>query len=160
MPAMTSPEGELQPVRPLPARGLLRVRVRYCECDAMGVAHHASYAPWFEAARTEMLREGGVTYRQMEASGVFLVVTGLEIRYRRPGRYDDVLEVACRVTGGGRVRLEHEYEVRVAEREGADLEALRGAGDDLLATGRTTLVCVGADVRARPLPDWLVPPGP
>lgn len=149
---------DFQPARPVPTAGSTRLRVRYCECDPMGVVHHASFVPWLEQARTEVLREGGVSYRQLEAAGVFLVVASLELKYRRPGRYDDLLDIHCRVTGGGRVKLEHEYEIRVLERGGADVDALRAAGDDLLLTGRTTLVCVGSDMKVRSLPEWLMPP--
>ena len=105
-----------------------------------------------------MLRVGGVTYAQLESSGVYLVVAGMELRYRRPGRYDDLVEVECVVAGGSRVKLRHTYGVRVVERAGADLEALRSAGDDLLVEGSTTLVCVDAQVRVRPLPEWLMAP--
>jgi len=149
-------ESDLRPSRPLPREGATRLRVRYCECDPFGVDHHASYVAWLEIARTEMLREGGVTYGQMEAAGVFLVIAGLEIKYRRPGRYDDLLDVHCRVTGGSKVKLEHEYEVRLVERVAADVERLREAGEDVLIVAKTTLVCVGADVKVRGLPEWMV----
>ncbi|MFO0084137.1 MAG: acyl-CoA thioesterase, partial [Phycisphaerales bacterium] len=52
----------------------VRVRVRYCECDPMNVAHHAAFIPWLELARTELLRTSGVSYAHLEAAGVFLVV--------------------------------------------------------------------------------------
>lgn len=132
-----------------------RVRVRYCECDPMGVAHHAAYIPWLEAARTEILRDAGVSYAELEAAGVFLVVTRLEVRYRRAGRYDDLLEVRTQVTRGGRVKIEHQYEVAVVERVGADAAALTNSGDDVLATASTTLACVDRDGKVRALPDWL-----
>ena len=48
------------------------IRVRYCECDPMGVVHHANYAIWFEMGRTEMLRSQGGNYRDLEAAGRFL----------------------------------------------------------------------------------------
>ncbi|MCA9288442.1 MAG: acyl-CoA thioesterase [Phycisphaerales bacterium] len=149
---------ELRPTTPLPTSGVTPIRVRYCECDPMGVAHHAAFIPWLEIARTELLRVGGITYKQLEAAGMFLVVASLDIRYRRPGRYDDLLGVSCRVSGGSRVKLEHEYEVRVTERVGDDPERLRASGDDLLATARTTLVCVGAGMGVRALPEWLAAP--
>ena len=70
------------------------MRVRYCECDPMGVAHHSACVAWFEMGRTELLRGTGITYRAMEEAGMLLVVTKLEIRYKLPGRYDDELVVA------------------------------------------------------------------
>lgn len=137
-----------------------RVRVRYCECDPMGVAHHAAYIPWFEEARTELLRTSGVSYGQLEAAGVFLAVVRLEAAYRRPARYDDMVEVRVAVRGGSRVKILHEYEVRLVARPGladAALADLRHAGDDLLATASTTLACIDAEGRPRALPDWLAP---
>ncbi len=71
----------------------MTVRVRYAECDPQNVVHHASYPVWLEMARTELLREQGVVYRELEASGVMFVVARLSVRYRRPARYDDTLTV-------------------------------------------------------------------
>lgn len=135
--------------------GTVQVRVRYGECDPMGVAHHAAYAPWFELARTELLRDSGVSYADLEASGVFLVVTRLEIRYRRPIRYDDVIEVRTRVVGVSRTRLEHEYELWIVERvrSGKAEEVPEFAA----AVASTTLACVGPDGRVRELPAWMRP---
>ncbi|MDX2146778.1 MAG: acyl-CoA thioesterase [Planctomycetota bacterium] len=107
---MTTPH-ELLPQLPIPVSGACRVRVRYCECDPMGVAHHAAYIPWLEIARTEVLRESGVSYAQLEAAGVLLVVVKLEVRYRAPIRYDDMIEIRTRVAGTSRVKIEHEYEL-------------------------------------------------
>ena len=116
------------------------VRVRYPECDPMGVAHHAAYPVWLEIARTEMLRAAGHAYRDLEAAGIFLVIAKMELRYRRPARYDDVLAVECVTDGnpdGPSTRLAHRYRIC--------------RGDDLLATASTLLVSVDADGRMRPL---------
>ena len=136
------------PTAAVPTEGASRIRVRYCECDPMGVAHHASYIPWLEIARTELLRGTGVTYAQLEKAGVFLVIVRLDVRYRRPVRYDDVVEVRARISGGSRIKIEHEYDLVVVERGGAGVE-------EPVAAAATTLACVGADGRPRPLPDWL-----
>ncbi len=137
-----------RPNAPVMTAGATRVRVRYCECDPMGVAHHASYIPWLEIGRTELLRSSGVSYAQLEAAGVFLVIVKLDVRYRRPVRYDDVVEIRTVVVGGSRVKIEHEYDVVVVERGG---EAM----NEVVAAASTTLACVGADGRPRALPDWL-----
>jgi acyl-CoA thioester hydrolase len=138
-----------------PSDGLLNVRVRYCECDPTGVAHHAAYAPWLEMGRTELLRASGVTYAQLEDAGVFLVVTSLQLKFRRPVFYDDLVAVRTRVVGGSRVKINHEYEVVLAEdgKHGGG-RAPRAIGE-VLAIGATTLACVGKDGRIQPLPDWL-----
>ena len=132
--------------------GVSTLRVRYVECDPMGVAHHASYLPWFEEARTEMLRAAGQTYEQMEREGAFLVVADLGVRYRRPIRYDDVLEVRTSITGSSSVRLEHAYELRVLERQSEPVTT-----GEVVTTARTTLVCVDEDGRPRQLPGFLRP---
>ena len=71
-----------------PTSGTLQLRVRYVECDPMGVVHHSSYLPWMEMGRTELLRDVGMSYAALETAGVFLVVTKVEVKYRRPLRYD------------------------------------------------------------------------
>jgi len=74
-------------------RSQLTLRVRYAETDQMGVAHHGSYFIWMEAARTELLREQGISYRDLEESGFFLPVYEARCRYRKGVHYDDTLIV-------------------------------------------------------------------
>ncbi len=123
-------------------------RVRYSECDPMGVAHHSAYAPWLEMGRTELLRASqesgsGLDYRQMEQQGAFLAVVRLEIRYKRPARYDDMLELLTKLTNLGHVKIEHEYEL------------FRAADHVLLAAGATTLACLDRDGRPQAIPEAL-----
>lgn len=137
----------------------LEIRVRYAECDPMGVAHHASYAPWLEMGRTELLRTLGGSYKALEAEGVFLVVTKLEIRYRRPVLYDDLLEVRTTVTGGSRIKLRHAYELALLERDGSSPDPAdpRTPADGICAVATTELARVDRDGRPAALPDWLAP---
>jgi acyl-CoA thioester hydrolase len=115
----------------------------------MGVAHHAAYAPWLEIGRTELLRESGVSYAQLEAAGVFLVIVKLEVRYRRPILYDDVVEVRTRVASGtSKVKIGHDYEIVVVERGGV-------VRDEPVAAASTTLACVDREARVQMLPEWL-----
>lgn len=146
---------KLSPERRPQTEGTVRIRVRYCECDPMGVVHHAAYAPWLEIGRTELLRDTGVSYADMEREGVFLVITKLECSYRRPVFYDDVVEVRTKVVGGSRVKIEHRYEVLVVEDGGHG--GGRGARElgQPVTTAATTLVCVGKDGKVMPLPEWL-----
>lgn len=124
----------------------------------MAVAHHASYAPWLELARTELLRDVGVTYASMEASGAFLVVTKLELRYRRPIRYDDVIEVRTQVIGGSRIKIRHEYQLALIERLGNTPDPADPATpiDGICTVASTELACVDRSGRPRELPDWLI----
>ncbi|NRA58074.1 MAG: acyl-CoA thioesterase, partial [Phycisphaerales bacterium] len=103
-------------------------------------------------ARTEALRALGRTYAQMEADGVYLVVTNLEIRYRRPARYDDVLRVSCRAEIAGRARLRHYYVVELVETGDRRTSRL---DDQPLVTGSTELACVDGQGRPTSMPAWL-----
>lgn len=116
------------------------IRVRYCETDRMGVAHHGSYVAWFEEARTEWLRQRGKTYRQMEDEGNLLQVVEFVCRYHKPVTYDDVVAVAVRVKERSKVAVTLEYEVRIAE------------SGEVCGSGSTRLACVGRDGKLRRLP--------
>ncbi len=118
------------------------LRVRYPECDPMGVAHHAVYPTWFEIGRTEMLRARGGNYRDLERSGAFLVVVRLEVQYRRPARYDDMLRLETHLLAAGPIKILHSYHL------------FRGA--ELVAEGQTTLACVDGEGEVRPIPDSLL----
>jgi acyl-CoA thioester hydrolase len=91
------------------------VRVNYSETDQMGVAYHARYLVWLDVARCEHLRRTGLSYRDLEASGLRLVVGEVAIRYRRPARYDDLLRVRCWVRDVASRRLVFGYAVEQAE---------------------------------------------
>ena len=121
-----------------PTETSVSLRVRYVECDPMGVAHHSTYPIWLEIARTELLREQGVVYRELEEQGILFVVARMSLRYRRPAKYDDQLTVRVRLEPGAGVKVDHRYEVR--------------RGEELIATADTTLVCVDRDGRIRPAP--------
>jgi acyl-CoA thioester hydrolase len=70
-----------------------QIRVRYAETDQMGVVYHSHYFPWFESARAEAIRELGLTYADMERTGVIMPVIEVQCKYLRPARYDDLLTV-------------------------------------------------------------------
>ena len=120
----------------------------------MSVAHHAAYVPWLEIGRTELLRQSGVTYAQLEAAGIFLVIVKLEVRYRKPVRYDDLIEVRTKWIGGSRVKIEHEYEVLVLEH---GTKAASPTPPYSAAAATTTLGCLDQEGRIRELPAWLAP---
>ena len=143
-----SPDPNIAPDRPIADSGETRLRVRYAECDPMGVAHHSSYIPWLEIGRTEILRESGMTYADMEEAGVLLVVTRLEIAYKSPARYDDEVVVLTKVSGGKRARLDHEYEVWVDKGDGRGRSVL-------CATASSTLACVDRGGKPQALPEWI-----
>jgi acyl-CoA thioester hydrolase len=98
-----------------------QVTVRYAETDMMGVVYHGNYLPWFEVARTQLLREQGFAYRQLEADGFRLPVLEISAKYRRPAVYDDVITIVATIAEKPALRIRVDYEV------------LRG--EELLATG-------------------------
>ena len=118
--------------------GLIKIRVRYSECDPMGVAHHTAYPVWFEMGRTELLRSNNQSYRDYEAAGIFLAVVTLEVSYKKPALYDDLLELESVLKESGHVKIIHDYALR---REG-----------ELLAIGKTTLACLDHNGKLCPLP--------
>jgi acyl-CoA thioester hydrolase len=119
----------------------LQIRVRYQETDAMGVLHHANYFTYFEMGRTELLRANGRDYRQVEESGLFMVVVRIGCTYKKPARYDDVLTLRTRATRISAAKIEHTYEL------------LRG--EELLAEGHSTLACVDREGRVQRVPEWM-----
>jgi acyl-CoA thioester hydrolase len=121
--------------------GEITIRVRYAETDRMGLLHHANYLVYFEQARTELLRSHGLSYKDLEDQGYLLVLTKIEVRYRWPARYDDVLTVKTTVMRTTTVRIDHRYEVFCEGR--------------LLAEGTSTLACVDREGRPQALPEYL-----
>ncbi len=89
-----------------------KLRVRYKETDAMGIAYYANYLVWFEVGRTEWMRALGPSYGELERSGIFLPVIRVTCEYKLPVRYDDELTVITRIENLGVVRLTFNYEIR------------------------------------------------
>jgi acyl-CoA thioester hydrolase len=124
-------------------RGSSTVRVRYAETDQMGVAYHGNYFAWFEVGRTDLLRQLGFTYKQLEAEDVRLPVIETRVQFRRPALYDDVLEIRTRLVEMTGVRVTFEYDV------------VRSGEDEVLAQATTSHAAVDARGRARRLPEEL-----
>src|SRR5262249_26686838 len=121
--------------------GEITIRVRYGETDRMGLLHHANYLVYFEQGRTELLRSRGFSYKDLEDQGYLLVLTRLQVRYRSPARYDDLLILRTTVARTTSVKIEHRYEVF---RDGV-----------LLTEAQSTLGCVDREGRVQVLPDFL-----
>jgi len=84
----------------------LQVRVRYSETDQMGVVYHGNYLPYFEIGRVEWLRNQGISYKSMEENGVALPIVNININYKKPARYDDVLTVITSFKNQTSVKIE------------------------------------------------------
>src|SRR5690554_2410784 len=92
-----------------------QLRVRYQETDQMGVVYHANYLTWFEIGRTEWIRAQGMTYARMEEHGLLLPLTDVEVHYKQPAKYDNLVNVEVRLTECTNLRLGFAYTVIRAE---------------------------------------------
>lgn len=122
------------------------IRVRFAETDQMGVVHHSVYPVWFEAGRVEWMRSRGLSYRELEESGLSLAVSRLAVAYRSAAYFDDEIEVASTLVAVRSRRLQFEYRLS-RRKDGA-----------LIATGVTEHVPTDRSGRAVRLPEpWLGP---
>ena len=118
------------------------VRVRYAETDAAEVVYYGNYLTYFEVVRVELLRALGHPITSIEAQGVLLPVVEARLKYMRPARLDDLLEVSASVESVGPASFAFDYAVT---RDGL-----------LLVSGWTRLaVCERDTGRAMPMPGWL-----
>lgn len=86
-----------------------KIRVRYAECDRMGFVHHSVYALYFEEARTEILRNSGITYKDMEEDGILMPVRTMNINFLKAARYDDILRIEVEIIEEPEIRCKFEY---------------------------------------------------
>ena len=121
-----------------------RVRVRFADTDAQGIAHNAAYPVWFEVARVEYLRAFAGGYQSLRDSGIEALVLESFCRYRVPARFDDELDVYARCVGLRGARFRYEYEI------------VRADGLSI-ADGWTAHACVDAKTfTPTRVPQWLV----
>ncbi len=125
---------------PSPAPFRHAVRVYWEDTDAGGIVFYANYLKYFERARTEWLRSLGISQQALrEATGAIFVVTDTRVRYLRPARLDDWLQVTTRVITCGRASMA--------------LAQQAWRGEDLLAEGDIRIGCVdAATLQPRRLP--------
>lgn len=119
-----------------------RVRVRYKDTDCMKVAYYGNYLTWFEVGRVEYLRRVGMPISEVDQK-VHLPVVEAFVRYHRPARLDELLEVRCWVSERKRASFRFSYEI------------LNETGDTV-AAGYTRHACWDATTdRVRAVPAWL-----
>ncbi len=68
-------------------------RIRYADTDQMGVVYYGNYAVFYEIGRTELMRNLGISYTEIEKSGIFMPVIELNSKYIRPLLYDDLITI-------------------------------------------------------------------
>jgi acyl-CoA thioester hydrolase len=122
----------------------MEIRIYYEDTDAGGVVYHANYLRYFERARTEYLRERGVSVSELAAKGHILPVVRLEIDYRAPAVHDDLLRIETEVIEVGKTSFT------------VGQQAVRAIDGRLLVDCRVTLVSVSPKMKAHRLPEELL----
>ena len=121
-----------------------KTRIRYSETDQMGVVYHGNYAQFFEMGRTEWLRSLGVTYKDMEMSGIMLPVISINFNFIKSALYDDVLTIHTFLKKKPMVKIEFDYEIRNQENE-------------LICTGSSVLAFMNMEnLKPTRCPDYLL----
>jgi len=118
------------------------IRVYFEDTDAAGIVYYANYLKFAERARTDMLRDLGISHAEMmKRDGLVLVVRRCEIEYLKPAKLDDLLTIETEATklGGASVELRQ--------------RVLRD--NELLAELKVLVVCIGRDGRPDRIPDYV-----
>jgi len=105
------------------------LRTRFAETDAMGIIHHGAYPAYLEEARVALLRDAGHPYEAVRsgADGVDFAVLELFVRYRRPLRFDEAVDVHVLVDGLTRTTFQVGYLLTVAGETRATAVTVHGA---------------------------------
>ena len=90
----------------------IKIKVRYCETDQMGLVHHGSYINYFEEARISWISNLGFSYSEMEKSGIILPVSKLNVNYLTPAYFDDELIVDVELAELPTSRLIFNYTIK------------------------------------------------
>lgn len=121
----------------------IKIKVRYCETDQMGLVHHGSYINYFEEARISWISNLGFSYSEMEKSGIILPVSKLNVSYLRPAYFDDDLVVNVELAEMPTSRLIFNYTIKNK--------------DEVVVMGTTVLAFLNKETK-RPVrcPDYML----
>ena len=129
----------------------MSIRVRYHEIDGQGRVHNSQYLNYFERGRVEMLRENGISYREIEESGLMLVVKSMHVDFHVPAEFDDELELLTTLRHCHGARVEHGYRlIRMGPCKQGPKER-----DTVIVTGHSIVACVDRDGKVKRLPKVL-----
>ena len=92
-------------------KGTTSLRVRYGETDRMKYLHHGNYALYYEVGRTELLREHGISYRNIEDSGIILPVMEMNSHFYKPAMFDELLTIVTYIKEEPKVKFRFDYEI-------------------------------------------------
>ena len=125
----------------------LPIRVQYFETDGQGRVHNSQYLNYFERGRVEMLRAMGISYREVERTGLMLVVRNMQVNFHVPAQFDDELELITSLRHSHGARVEHGY--RLVKPSNGDKEST------VIVTGHSVIACIDRDGKVRRLPKEL-----
>ena len=92
------------------------VRITYADTDRMGVVYYANYLTLFEQGRTELMREMGIRYRDMEEKDkVYLPVSEVVCKYLAPAHYDELIRIKTTIKGVGAAHIDYAYIITSVE---------------------------------------------
>ena len=123
------------------AENVTYYRVIYGDCDSMAIVYYANYLKFFEIGRTELLREAGLTYRDVENSGYYLPATETCLKYVKPALYDDLLTIETMIGFVKRASSRFDYTIY--------------RGEDIVVRGYTIHACLDRDNKIVRFPDFL-----
>ena len=123
-------------------RCISKYRVIYGDCDSMAIVYYSNYLRLFEIGRTELLREQGLTYREVEGKGFFLPTTEAYVKYTKPARYDDLLTIETVIGFVKRASSRFDYTIYREE--------------DIIVQGYTIHACLDRNDRIVRFPDFLL----
>ncbi len=92
------------------------IRVRYAETDQMQYAYYGKYLEYFEVGRAEMMRDYGLTYKQIEENGYHMPVYEAFVKYKNPAFYDELLEIETKVVELPKSKVHIDHQIRSVER--------------------------------------------
>jgi len=119
----------------------MKLAVRFCETDLMGIVHHANYLCYFEAGRVDWLHRRGISYEYWVKRGIHLPVVDAHVRYRKAARFDELLEVVTTCVELSRVTVKFGYVIN------------RVSDGVRLCEGDTLLACVGPELAPKRFPE-------
>lgn len=98
-------------MKPVDSNNDIHIRVRFADTDQMGIAHNGVYFTWFEIGRTELLRQTGLTYHDVEKLGIHLPLIEEGAKFLKPALYDDVLSMRTSIEWQKGIRIRFKYEI-------------------------------------------------
>jgi len=109
-------------------------KIRYAETDQMGVVHHANYLLYLEQARIDWLEKKGISYAELEQSGIMLPVYNINIDYKRPITFGDTVKVNVERGEMHGVRIPFDYK-------------LYNSSNELVVEAQVTLIFLSSETR-------------